>query len=201
MVFMEHGHKFPHMVSAKDENFDQVICGSELFGILEEADQKELVSSLRRKDLKGGEVLYRQGNLGDSIYFLAEGLLCSSIDNPDSDNMEKVERFTSGVHFGCEAILKKSNRMSTVVALTDSVVFSLDPQTVSQVASRNGEFLALLNEKMFLGQQRIINTKWRMQKKDPKSKPVRSKKGVGKTLQTFFSDLFPSPNPSGNKST
>ena len=200
MVFMEHGHKFPHMVSAKDENFDQVICGSELFGILEEADQRELVSSLRRKDLKGGEVLYRQGNLGDSIYFLAEGLLCSSIDNPDSDNMEKVERFTSGVHFGCEAILKKSNRMSTVVALTDSVVFSLDPQTVSQVASRNGEFLALLNEKMFLGQQRIINTKWRMQKKDPKSKPVRSKKGVGKTLQTFFSDLFPSPNPSGNKS-
>ena len=37
------------------------------------------------KILKGGEVLYRQGNLGDSIYFLAEGLLCSSIEESRND--------------------------------------------------------------------------------------------------------------------
>ena len=201
MLFVEHGHKTPSMTSPKDENFDQVIRRSELFEVLEEDDKKALISDLGRKDLLGGEVLYRQGNLGESIYFLAEGLLSSSIDSPDGENSENVEKFTSGAHFGCEAILKKGSRLSTVVALTDSVVFSLDSKKVSELAGKNGQFLALLNEKMFLGQQRIINTKWRMQKKDTKAPPTEPKKGMGKTLQTFFSDLFPSPSPSSNKST
>ena len=98
MLFVEHGHKTPSMISPKDENFDQVIRRSELFEVLEEDDKKALISDLGRKDLLGGEVLYRQGNLGESIYFLAEGLLSSSIDSPDGENSENVEKFTSGAH-------------------------------------------------------------------------------------------------------
>ena len=67
-------------------------------------------------------------------------------ENPDNDANEKVEKFNSGIHFGCEAFLKKGIRLSTVIAQTDSVVFALDPKRVAEVASRNGEFLALLNE-------------------------------------------------------
>jgi small-conductance mechanosensitive channel len=199
MVFMEQGHKLPLMALSREENFDQVICRSELFQVLEDAEQRILLSGLGRKDLKGGEVLYRQGNLGDSIYFLAEGLLCSSIENPDGDESEKVEKFNSGIHFGCEAFLKKGSRLSTVIALTDSVVFALDPKRVAEVASINGEFLALLNEKMVLGQQRIINTKWKMKRREIQPVTPPMKKGMGKTLQTFFSDLFPSANPSAEK--
>jgi hypothetical protein len=199
MVFMEQGHELPLMALSREENFDHVICRSELFQVLEDAEQRILLTGLGRKDLKGGEVLYRQGNLGDSIYFLAEGLLCSSIENPDGDESEKVEKFNSGIHFGCEAFLKKGSRLSTVIALTDSVVFALDPKRVAEVASINGEFLALLNEKMVLGQQRIINTKWKMKKREIQPVTPPMKKGMGKTLQTFFSDLFPSTNPSAEK--
>jgi len=201
MVFMEPSHNLPIMTLPKEENFDQVICRSELFEVLEESECKTLLSGLGRKDLKRGEVLYRQGNHGDSIYFLAEGLLCSSIENPDNDANEKVEKFNSGIHFGCEAFLKKGIRLSTVIAQTDSVVFALDPKRVAEVASRNGEFLALLNEKMVLGQQRVISTKQKMQKRETIPSVPPSKKGMGKTLQTFFSDLFPSPNPSSEKTT
>ena len=110
--------------------------------------------------------------------------------------LEKVEKFNSGIHFGCEAFLKKGIRLSTVIALTDSVVFALDPKRVAEVASINGEFLALLNEKMVLGQQRIISTKWKMQKRETiPSVTTPHEKRNGENFTNFLQRLIPFSQP------
>ena len=194
MVFFQDGLNLPLVSSPIEENFDEVISRSDLFKVIVEEDRISLLDGVIRKDLKAGEILYRQGNLGDTFYFLAEGLLCSSIEVADSGKTERVERMESGFHFGCEGILQKGERHSTVMAITDSVVLAFDSKIVADLASRNGAFLSLLNERMVLGQERIIKTKWKMQKKPKKAVPVKKKNRVGKTIQTFFTDLFPQSN-------
>jgi CRP-like cAMP-binding protein len=109
-----------------------------------------------------------------------------------------VERVESGTHFGSEAVLKKGTRISTISAITDSIVLAFDPNTVAELASRNGDFLSLLNQRMVLGQDRIMKTKRRLQREESKAVAQKKRSRVSGAIQTFFTDLFPSPPPSVN---
>ena len=80
MVFWNDISSYPVIPPTSEESFDEVLDRSKLFKILEKEDRIALIKHATRKDLKRGEVLYRQGNIGESFYFLAEGLLCSSIE-------------------------------------------------------------------------------------------------------------------------
>jgi len=200
MVFWNDSSKYPLIPSTHDASFDEAIDRSKLFDLLEDDDRVALMKNASRKDLKEGEVLYRQGNVGESFYFLAEGLLCSSIEVSGIGNKAKVERLESGSHFGEEGVLKKGSRNSTITALTDCVIFEFDSSMIAQLAAQSGDFLSLLNEKMVLGQDRIMKTKWRVRNEEKTSVTPLKKSGVGQTIQTFFSDFFPTPsNPTVKK--
>lgn len=195
LLYFDTASSLPLIASARDDNFDEVLTRSELFEVLSKEDSLALLKKVKRKDLKAGEFLYRQGNVGDSFYLLAEGLLCSSIEVADMELRAKVERLESGIHFGAEGVLRKGTRLSTISAITDSVVLAFDPEVVAELASRNGDFLSLVNERMVLGQDRIMKTKWKIQKEEALSLSRAKKIGVGRTIQTFFTDFFPSSHP------
>jgi CRP-like cAMP-binding protein len=195
MLYFDTASSLPLIASARDDNFDEVLSRSELFEVLSKEDCLALLKKVKRKDLKAGEFLYRQGNVGDTFYLLAEGLLCSSIEVSDMEFRAKVERLESGIHFGAEGVLHKGTRLSTISAITDSVVLAFDPKVVAELASRNGDFLSLVNERMILGQDRIMKTKWKIQKEEAQSITRSKKIGVGRTIQTFFTDFFPSTHP------
>ena len=193
-VFFDAASSLPLVSFSKAENFDEAISRSELFEVLSEEDCTILLREVVRKELKAGEFLYRQGNIGDSFYLLAEGLLCSSIELTDMVNRAKVERLESGVHFGAEGVLQKGSRLSTISAITDSIVLAFDPKVIAELASRNGDFLSLLNERMVLGQDRIMKTKWKIKEQEAHATTPQKKTGVGRTIQTFFTDFFPASN-------
>lgn len=197
-VFFDAASSLPLVPTFESENFDEVISRSELFGVLSDEDCQALLKDVERKELRAGEFLYRQGNLGDSFYLLVEGLLCSSIELSEVESRAKVERVESGIHFGSEAVLKKGTRISTISAITDSIVLAFDPNTVAELASRNGDFLSLLNQRMVLGQDRIMKTKRRLQRDESKAVAQKKRSRVSGAIQTFFTDLFPSPPPSVN---
>ncbi len=199
MIFWKDGKNYPLIPSMSEENFDIVLGKSKLFEFLNEEDRELLSRKISVKNLKAGEVLYRQGNVGDSFYFLAEGLLCSSIELSEMGSKAKIERLESGTHFGEEGVLKKGSRLSTISALTDSIIFVFDYDLISSLAARNGKFLSLLNEKMVLGQDKIIKTKWRIQKEGESLPETSQKSGMGQTIQTFFSDFFPNPSNTASK--
>jgi hypothetical protein len=200
MVFWNDISSYPVIPPTSEESFDEVLDRSKLFKILEKEDRIALIKHATRKDLKRGEVLYRQGNIGESFYFLAEGLLCSSIEVSGIGNKAKVERVESGSHFGEEGVLKRGSRTSTITAQTDCVIFEFDSSMIAQLAAQSGSFLSLLNEKMVLGQDKIMKTKWRVHNEGKTSMVPVKKSGVGQTIQTFFSDFFPTTtNPSTKK--
>ena len=44
-----------------------------------------------------------------------------------------MERLESGIHFGAEGVLHKGTRLSTISAITDSVVLAFDPEVVAEL--------------------------------------------------------------------
>ena len=114
---------------------------------------------MTRHDLEAGEVLYRQGASGDSLYLLAEGLLSSFVTLSGLEGKAKVEQIESGRHFGEDALLTGKSRSSTLAAITDCVVFEMPKEPVMELARRNGDFLAMLNRNVALSEERIHNSK------------------------------------------
>ena len=196
-IFVDQASSLPLLSKGKDENFDRVLEQSDLFGILDEKGRAKLAETAGFKKLKVGELLYRQGNQGDRMFLLLEGLL-SSVYTLSGYESAKVEQIESGRHFGEECVLGKNPRSSTVTAVTDCVLIEIEKEVVSQLAQSNGKLLSFLNMEMNLGQEKILQSKWGIKKRHSAQKPKRKKENVSRSIQTFLTDLFPS---SSNKET
>ena len=181
-------------VAARCRDLAARVPEAELLRDLAESDRSDLIRSMKRHDLSSGEVLYRQGAAGESLFLLAEGLLTSFVSVAGDEGEAKVEQIESGRHFGEDSLLTGKSRASTVTAATDAVVFEIPKAPIMELAGRRGEFLAMLNRNVALSQERIHRSK-RAASKRRKSASRRKKKktsGVTKAIQTFFTDLFPS---------
>ena len=104
----------------------------------------------------------------------------------------------AGQHFGEECVLGENSRSSTITAVTECVLLEIERQVIRDLASENGKLLSFLNTEMNLGHERILKSKWGMKKKGESKKSEEKKENVGRSIQTFLTDLFPS---SSNKET
>ena len=197
-VFVDQASNLPLLARREDENFDRVVEQSDLFAILDEKGREILSRTSGFKKLQAGEVLYRQGNKGDRMFLLLEGLLTSVYTLSGYEGSAKVEQTESGHHFGEECVLGENSRSSTVTAVTDCVLLEIPKEVVGQLAEGNGKFLSFLNMEMNLGQEKILKSKWGIKKRHSARKPETKKENVSRSIQTFLTDLFPS---SSNKET
>ena len=197
-IFFDQASNLPLLAEREGENFDRVFEHSDLFRILDEKGRGKLAETAGLKKLRAGEVLYRQGNQGDRMFLLLEGLLSSIYTLSGYEGSAKVEQIESGRHFGEECVLGKNPRSSTITAVTDCVLIEIKKEVVGQLAESNGKFLSFLNTEMNLGQERILKSKWGIKKRHSAQKPKAKKENVSRSIQTFLTDLFPS---SSNKET
>ena len=192
-VFLSRGSDRRQLNLDEDRDRRRILARCELLRNLAESERNDLIGAMTRHELTEGEVLYRQGATGDSMYLLAEGLFASSISVTSHEGEAKVEQIESGRHFGEDSLLTGKSRSSTVTAVTDSVVFEIPKDPVMELVRRRGDFLAMLNRDVALSAERIHRSK-KAAAKRRKPAPRRKKKttGVTKAIQTFFTDLFPS---------
>jgi CRP-like cAMP-binding protein len=100
-------------------------------------------------------------------------------------------------HFGEECVLGPNVRSATIQAVTDCLVLEISSKTVMEVARRNGAFLSMLNQETNLSKIKTLEGKHKASK--PSDIPLTkstSKKPLSSSIQTFFTELFPSPPPS-----
>ena len=180
------------------ENYDRVIEQSDLYRVLDEPGRRKLLAKVGLKKVWPGEALYRQGTQGDRMFLLLEGLLSSIYTLSGYEGSAKVEQIESGRHFGEECVLGENSRSSTITAVTECVLLEIERQVIRDLASENGKLLSFLNTEMNLGHERILKSKWGMKKKGESKKSEEKKENVGRSIQTFLTDLFPS---SSNKET
>jgi CRP/FNR family transcriptional regulator, cyclic AMP receptor protein len=95
-----------------------------LFASFSEADQQNLVNLLRRKNLRKGEILFRQGDEGIELYLILEGRIKISL----SRQMDAVTLaiLGQGEFFGEMALLDGLPRSADAIALEDSYLYALN---------------------------------------------------------------------------
>jgi CRP/FNR family cyclic AMP-dependent transcriptional regulator len=95
-----------------------------LFASFPEADQQNLVSLLRRENLRKGEILFRKGDEGTAIYLILQGRIKISI----SRRMDTVTLaiLGPGEFLGEMALLDGLPRSADAIALEDSYLYVLN---------------------------------------------------------------------------
>jgi CRP-like cAMP-binding protein/small-conductance mechanosensitive channel len=96
-----------------------------IFRLLEEQDLAELAKSLRRLTFAPGELLLRQGDPGDSMYFVLAGRVGITYRSPDGAE-QPLATFDSGDFFGEVSLLTGEVRGATATAMSRVICYCLD---------------------------------------------------------------------------
>ncbi len=92
----------------------------EMFAPLSEPVLERMARNLMHVSADIGDVIVRQGDTGDLVYLIEEGMVSVATDG------EEVARFGAGDYFGEVALLRDVPRTATVTALTSVRLLSLD---------------------------------------------------------------------------
>ena len=104
-----------------------------LFASLAEVDQQRLTSLLRRKSIKKGEVLFRQGDEGTALYIIQQGRIKISVSRR-ADTVT-LAILGEGEFLGEMALLDDLPRSADAMAMEDSQLYALNRK----------DFLSFLN--------------------------------------------------------
>jgi NTE family protein len=123
-----------------------------MFGLLEPL--------LEWVEVGGGEVLFRQNEPGDSLYFVISGRLQAYVTNAQ-DHHQLIGEISRGETVGEMAIFTGDPRSATIVALRDSVLVKLSRHAFEQVVaaypavSMNVTKLIIHRQRMAQGQRQV----------------------------------------------
>ena len=130
---------------------------TEIFRDLNEVQIKKILGISRKVSFPSGEVVMKEGDLGDTMYIILEGavdvvkcLVMSDLDDEDAGGKNKVfTRLDAKDHavFGEIALLEELKRTATIRAVTDCLLYAI----------RKDDFLALAEEDYELGYRILLN--------------------------------------------
>ncbi|HVV45919.1 MAG TPA: mechanosensitive ion channel family protein [Bryobacteraceae bacterium] len=112
----------PPLEEAKPED---ILRRIPIFRPLEESDLSEVAKSLRRHTFAPGELLLRQGDPGDSMYFVLAGRVGITYRSPDGAE-QPLATFDSGDFFGEVSLLTGEVRGATATAMSRVICYCLD---------------------------------------------------------------------------
>lgn len=118
-----------------------LLTGEELFGPLEAPLREALGRELETIQLLEGDILFHQGDLGDSMYVLRRGLLEARLHDSDGRAMA-VDRIDAGRSVGEMALLTGQPRSASIVALVDSELIRLSKAGYERLATAHPEAMA-----------------------------------------------------------
>ena len=170
-----------------DQDIYQLLSRTELFRNLSIEELMSVFSGMKRRELRQGDTLYRQGDKGDTMFLLLEGLLNSSIHVQGSDNPAKVESIKAGSHFGEETVMLGTQRPSTMRAATPATVYEIAKEQMKEILARRGDLLSMLNEDIAVSSSKIsTKKKAATRKRKTPAKKAQPKSKVQQAVQTFF---------------
>jgi CRP-like cAMP-binding protein len=105
---------------------------SELLQVLTEPDRRAVVAAARRRKFRRQEVVFHDGDPGDTLHLVVKGHFAVRITTPLGD-VASVRVLGPGEHFGELAVLSPGPRVGSVVALEASETLALHRDDVAQL--------------------------------------------------------------------
>jgi predicted acylesterase/phospholipase RssA len=102
------------------------------FGELPQAELSEVAAHLRREEISSGDLLYRQGDVGDCMHFVLTGRLEVQLRD-EYGHAHAVTHLSGGDSVGELSVLTGNRRAADVVAIRDSSVARLTKQDYEEI--------------------------------------------------------------------
>ncbi|MBP2298955.1 mechanosensitive ion channel family protein [Azospirillum picis] len=123
----------------------------ELFDAFDDPEIEALGRAMRRRLIAAGSAAVRQGDAGESLFVIAEGVFDVQVAAADPGGRPAVRHLTRlrpGELFGEMSLLTGQPRSASVVACTDAVIFELERSHLDPVLRRRPELAERLAELM-----------------------------------------------------
>jgi small-conductance mechanosensitive channel/CRP-like cAMP-binding protein len=136
----------------------RLVADSSLFRPLDPREQVQLAAALREWPLAPGEHLTRWGEEGDSLYFVASGILTVQVPVPDGigDAAAEVARIGRGSVVGEMSLLTGEARSATITAVGDVRCYRLDRAAFTSVVRGRPDIIERLSA--FIAERQRVNS-------------------------------------------
>jgi branched-chain amino acid transport system substrate-binding protein len=142
-----HVHRTPDERLRPSPPIEELIDDVALFRSLSTDVRGRLAVGARRRVFAAGEMIVTQGEVGDSLFLVAEGVVCVLIA-VDDGSVKEVARLGRGAFFGEMALLTGEPRGSGVKALGHVVLYEIDKSAVAPILDENPDLMARLSDIM-----------------------------------------------------
>jgi CRP-like cAMP-binding protein len=123
---------------------DILLARSDLFGLLDPEELRGLAQNARRCRAAAGTPVVRQGEAGDSLFVVVEGVLEVEVTTEDG-RRHRMRLLAPGDMFGEYSLLTGAPRSATVAARTDSLLFEITKGDLVPVLERCPELAAAMS--------------------------------------------------------
>jgi branched-chain amino acid transport system substrate-binding protein len=106
--------------------------------------QKEFADSMSMKKFNMGEIIVKDGDSGDTMYLVGEGIVdvCVPVDN---DKNNRIACLVDGEYFGEMALLCGEKRNANIIARTDVVLYEIQRDIVKKFIQEYPDFAEKLS--------------------------------------------------------
>ena len=114
------------------EHSKNILQSVELFSSLNEKEVENLNSEIIKRLYQPTSLIIKEGDSGDSMFILAEGLLNVFIATEDKKQL-MVAQLIPGDFFGEMSLLTGEQRSANVIAVTESLVYEIKKSTMEKI--------------------------------------------------------------------
>jgi CRP-like cAMP-binding protein/Fe-S-cluster-containing hydrogenase component 2 len=115
-----------------------------LFGNLSDAVIQELEGKVKLKSFNQGDVIFREGDPGDSLYIIRNGFVKISKQKADKDQI--IAYLAQGSYFGEMALLEDEKRSATVSAFTKVEIIQVVKDDFNTLLARDPKLAEEVND-------------------------------------------------------
>lgn len=179
-----------HLDASSLEDRTKLLARTELFQQLETEELRELAGRMNQVHFKNGEKVIKQGDAGDSMFILSEGLLHAFISGHNNGAEIHVGQIIPGEFFGEMSLLTGAPRGATLVAMTDVVAHEITKDSMNGLLSKRPEIAELISR--VVAERRIRNSEQmanasleeRIEQTESLAKQIMAK------MRSFFRGVF-----------
>lgn len=122
-----------------------LIDNCSLFEILGAKEKSYLAKQMKLKKYPADTAIFEQGDPGDSMFLVAEGLLAVYISPQESKKTIRVSYLSPGDFFGESSLLTGAPRSATIKTKTDTILFEITKETLQYIFSKTPELTEKLS--------------------------------------------------------
>jgi len=142
-----------------------------------------LSERIRRHRYQAGETVVQQGEAGDSLFIIVEGVVGVYVQMEDGKSRE-VARLGAGNFFGEMALLTGEERTATVIAIVEIYLFELTKEDIAPLINEQPEVSAMIS-KVLTQRQMATRSKMQIEEDTETEKEAVYKRFLNKIEQFF----------------